>query len=440
MVLTGRGAVRERRDGRDDSGAIAILAAIFAVVMFGFAAVVVDLGAARATRGSAQKSADASALAAANVLYPPAQTAADIPAAVQAAKQYALANYGTAAGEWAGCADTGRLSHVPLGGTSCISFDAAGTPTRLRVRIPPRDVTSFFGGIVGYDGLTISAVAEVTVDEQPPDCVLCVIEPVNHNFDKDDLRVDDGSVWVNGNVDLGGSGRISTTGAGVTNVEGTLTPASRVTGMLKQGAGAVTDPLADVAPGFLSDLASYPTTPVKTNPCSDGPGYYAAVTLPTSGGPCTLSPDPVTGANLYIFRGTLNVPKARTLVTSGVTLYFPCGTAGTCASAGQGRLDLRTDNFALTAPTTGPRTGLAVLYDQFNNAALKLAGKDAAGDITGTVYAPAAGLDMPKSCAGTTFDAMVIVGEITSKDNCLSLSYDAARNVPLNNRSTGLSK
>ena len=33
-----------------------------------------------------------------------------------------------------------------------------------------------------------------------------------------------------------------------------------------------------------------------------------------------------------IFRGTLNVPKQRTLVTSGVTLYFPCGTAGTCAS------------------------------------------------------------------------------------------------------------
>jgi len=424
---------------QDDSGAVAILAAIFAVVMFGFAAVVVDLGAARATRGSAQKSADASALAAANVLYPPAQTAADIPAAVQAAKQYALANYGTAAGEWAGCRDAGRLDHVPLGGTECISFEPEGTPKVLRVRIPPRDVASFFGGIVGYNGLTISAVAEVTVNARPPACVLCVLRPVNHNFDKDDLRVQGGSVWVNGNVELGDSGRVSTTGSAATNVEGTVDRPARVSGVLNQSAGPVTDPVADDASGFLSDLASYPTTPVKTNPCSDGPGYYAAVTVPASGGPCTLSPDPVTGANLYIFRGTLNVPKERTLVASGVTLYFPCGTAGTCASAGQGRLDLRTDNFALTAPTTGPRTGLAVLYDMFNNAALKLTGKDAEGDITGTVYAPAADLDMPKAC-GAPFVSMVVVGEITSKENCLSLSYDASKNVPLSTRSTGLSK
>ena len=436
MVLTGGDRFRH-----DDSGAVAILAAIFAVVMFGFAAIVVDLGAARATRGSAQKSADASALAAANVLYPPAQTVADIPAAVQAAKQYALANYGTAASEWAGCSDAERLAHVPLGGTECISFDQAVSPTRLRVRIPARDVASFFGGIVGYNGLTISAVAEVTVDAQPPACVLCVLRPVlNHNFDRDDLRVQGGTVWVNGNVDLGGSGRISTTGNAATNVEGTVDRPDRVSGVLNQSAGPVTDPVADDATGFLSDLASYPTTPVKTNPCSDGPGYYAAVTVPSGGGPCTLSPDPVTGANLYIFRGTLNVAKDRTLVTSGVTLYFPCGNAGTCASAGQGRLDLRTDNFALTAPTTGPRTGLAVLYDRVNNAALKLAGKSASGDITGTVYAPAADLDMPKACGSSPFVSMVVVGEITSKENCLSLSYDASKNVPLSTRSTGLSK
>jgi len=433
VVLTGRGAVRERRDGRDDSGAIAILAAIFAVVMFGFAAVVVDLGAARATRGSAQKSADASALAAANLLYPPAQPMGDVAGAVQAAKQYALANYGTAASEWPGCADTGRLSHVPLGGTSCISFDQAVTPTRLRVRIPPRDVASFFGGIVGYDGLTISAVAEVTVDEQPPDCVLCVLDPVDHDFDKDDLQVQGGDVWVNGDVDLRNSGSISTTGAGATNVEGTVDRPAQVSGVLNQGAGAVTDPLADIAPSFL---AGYAATPLKTNPCTDGPGNYGTVTLPPTGPLCTLSP--ASGNDLYVFTGKLTVPKKRDFATNGVTLYFTCGPVSSCSVAGE--LDLNTDKVDINAPSTGPRAGLAILYDSLNFATLKIANKNGAAAVSGTVYAPSADLDMPKSCAAQPFYSMVVVGEIRSSDNCLSLSYDASRNVPLDNKSTGLSK
>ncbi len=432
---TGAGSRRAGGDRRD-GGAIAILAAIFVVVMFGFAAVVVDLGAARATRGSAQKSADASALAAANVLYPPGQPSGNVAAAVQAAKQYALANYGTAASEWPGCADSGRLAYVPPGGTSCISFDRAVSPTRLRVRIPARDVASFFGGIVGYDGLTISAIAEVTVDAQPPDCVLCVLDRVAHNFDKDDLQVTNGAVWVNGDVDLGNSGSIVTTGSGATNVEGTVDRPAQVSGVLNQGAGPVTDPVAAVAPSFLSDLATYPTTPVKTNPCTDGPGYYGAVTLPPNGPLCTLSP--VAGKDLYIFTGKLTVPKQRDFVADGVTLYFTCGAVTSCSTAGE--LNLNTDRVDVSAPATGPRAGLAILYDSLNFAKVKIANKNGAAAVSGTVYAPSADLDMPKSCAAQPFHSMVVVGEITSVDNCLSLSYDASRNVPLDDKSTGLSK
>ena len=58
-----------------------------------------------------------------------------------------------------------------------------------------------------------------------------------HNFDKDDLAVNDGDVWVNGNLDLRNSGSISTTGAGATNVEGTVDRPAQVSGVLNQGAG-----------------------------------------------------------------------------------------------------------------------------------------------------------------------------------------------------------
>ena len=62
--------MRSRLAARDEQGAIAILVAMTSVVLFIIAAMVVDLGLARDTRRQSQNAADASALAAANALYP----------------------------------------------------------------------------------------------------------------------------------------------------------------------------------------------------------------------------------------------------------------------------------------------------------------------------------------------------------------------------------
>src|SRR5205085_7867274 len=58
--------MRRRADGPGDRGAVAILVAVFAIVMFAVGALVVDLGVARVTRRDAQNAADSAALAAAN--------------------------------------------------------------------------------------------------------------------------------------------------------------------------------------------------------------------------------------------------------------------------------------------------------------------------------------------------------------------------------------
>ena len=91
----------------DDRGAVALLTGLLAVVLFGMAAFVVDLGVARDNRRQAQNTADAAALAAANALYatraPNLNQPGDFAAAVDAAKSYAAKNYGTTASEWAGC-------------------------------------------------------------------------------------------------------------------------------------------------------------------------------------------------------------------------------------------------------------------------------------------------------------------------------------------------
>src|SRR3954447_15226444 len=91
------------RSRDSEEGAVAVLVGILAVVLFGLAALVVNLGLARDTRREAQNTADAAALAAANNLY--LSGPADTTAAINAAKQSAADNYGTTTSEWASFPD-----------------------------------------------------------------------------------------------------------------------------------------------------------------------------------------------------------------------------------------------------------------------------------------------------------------------------------------------
>src|SRR5262245_13514063 len=125
---------------RTESGAVAILVAVLSMALFAMAALVVDLGHARAVRAEMQSVADSSALAAANRLYLTGLTA-DTAAAVTAAQDYAASNYNIPAAAWTGCTDSQALA-VPAPGTNCISFDSATAPTEVRVNVPPRTVAT----------------------------------------------------------------------------------------------------------------------------------------------------------------------------------------------------------------------------------------------------------------------------------------------------------
>ena len=158
-----------------DRGAVAILVATFAIVMFGVGALIVDLGMARVTRRDAQNAADSAALAAANALYP-SGTTPDFTGAVAAAKTFASANYGTTDGDWTGCTTTQNLTYTPAGVSPCISFDSATAPVNVRVIVPSRHVGTFFGGAVGYHGMDVSALAQARLNrDSRPTCVFCVL-------------------------------------------------------------------------------------------------------------------------------------------------------------------------------------------------------------------------------------------------------------------------
>lgn len=155
------------RSRRDETGAIAVLAAMVSLVLFLIAGLVLDLGLARDVKRQSQASSDAGALAAANALF--ANSAVpDFVAAGAAAKNYAALNFGVTASDWLTCTDPGALTFKPAG-TACISFDSATKPTLARVLTPIRKVDTGFGRAAGVTTIPISSVAEASTVPKAPD-------------------------------------------------------------------------------------------------------------------------------------------------------------------------------------------------------------------------------------------------------------------------------
>lgn len=158
----------------DDEGAVAILVAIFAVVIFGFASIVVDLGYARTLKVDRQDAADAAALAAARALP-------DVTMAVKAAGLSASQNIDIDAdpATWT-CLDV-----EPSAGwhrsfeTACITFSE--DDMQVSVALPDKSAPSFISGALGlgpptirvnsfatrYDGVHLSAGASPQPSPSP---------------------------------------------------------------------------------------------------------------------------------------------------------------------------------------------------------------------------------------------------------------------------------
>ncbi|HEY8728812.1 MAG TPA: pilus assembly protein TadG-related protein [Acidothermaceae bacterium] len=163
-----------------DDGAIAILVALLSVVLFGFGALVVDIGDAQTVRSQSQNAVDAAALAGVRVLAA-AGTPAPVgtPAAVaDAVKKYVSDNIG--ATDWAGCTDPTPLAVLADTDTSdsCISISAPigpGVPSyQVRVKLPARHVPATFGGLFGVSSISISPVAQALSGQPlPPECGPC---------------------------------------------------------------------------------------------------------------------------------------------------------------------------------------------------------------------------------------------------------------------------
>jgi Flp pilus assembly protein TadG len=146
-----------------EDGAVAVIVAIGATVLFMFGAFAVDLGAAYNERRGAQNSADAAALGGANALPDFGGSAAD---GIRDARSYLEANL-TAPPEgwsvaWEDCVDSQTLAVTTATGGQCISVSQYGT--RIRVVVPTRHVPTSLAAAMGISTIGVSAFAEAQIE------------------------------------------------------------------------------------------------------------------------------------------------------------------------------------------------------------------------------------------------------------------------------------
>lgn len=167
-MTPGRSQLLRRRLTSDENGAIAVIVALFMIMLLAFAALTVDLGAAWAERRQDQTAADAAVMAGAIEYVRSNPTDADVVALVQ---DYVERNIGYPADAtgWNGCpAPTDGFA--PLAGNNCVSLKQAGTisnATLLKVRLPDQVIETSFAKLIGFDTITVNAEAVAEIVRNP---------------------------------------------------------------------------------------------------------------------------------------------------------------------------------------------------------------------------------------------------------------------------------
>jgi Flp pilus assembly protein TadG len=399
------------RLGRRDDGAVALITVVLiSMVFIGLSALVVDLGMARDARRQAQNAADASALAAGNVLY--LSGTANVNNAINAAKAYALNNYQVPLTAWPTCTDGLALAVTPDIPDTCISFDNTTAPTSIRVKVPIRQVSTPFAGIWGVQSVPVSAFAQIgTLVGGGPACGLCIIGPGTHDLQNGSINVSGANVAINGTLSTNPQGTIAVTGAGYgidlqqpSAPSGCCSPAALVS------QPPVADPLANLTMPNYSSLLPAPTTSTH-NTCPGSPGIYDHLIA------CgAMTP------GLYVLTGSTG--GNFNVTGTGVTLYLMCSTTYMPRPCTSGETDggsltfdgSSNSSLNIIAPTSPPNQGLAIVADPNNAATLKFGGNGTQNN-SGSIYAKSATLHYNGNGAGNPMDSLIVVGNFSFAGN-----------------------
>lgn len=427
-VRRGRGS-RRRRARKDERGAVLVVSAIVMVAVLAVVAIVIDIGYAKQYRRLSQNSADAAALAAAQDLD---GTAARTTTALATAKTWAQKNDPSiTASSWAGCADPSALPYTPDPNNTCISF--AATYLTVRVTLPTVTQPVFFGGVVGSKGLKVNATATATktpgtTTATAGPCGLCIIEGRT--------------------LQIAGSTAISVTGGEIqadrltANANDSNTSITPVPLRWYQSNSSNWGRNVQPAPATFNSRYSQLSAAVPNPFAAKTVDYTGLVTdgsnINVSGGASPLSPNRIYTQNVninggtltlapgtYYFANTLTVQGGATVTGAGVTLVFSCRAS--CASVGgePGKFNFGAGtNVTITAPTSGPYAGLAIMFDPDGSQGTP---NQLSGNVTlnGAVYAKKAGFNMGSSSAVIKAWTIVSGGNFDANNGTLQIDNGA---------------
>lgn len=341
----------------DERGQVLPLFALVLVVLFGTAALAVDVGSWRYQQRLAQSAADSAAVAGAGELAYPAS--ADVAAA---ARSDASANGFTDDG---GANVTVTVNSPPSAGA--YSGNANAVEVVVRKKQP-----SFFNGVFGISQwISVRAVAR-----QNTNGIYCIYA-------------------LAGDIDLRGGGR-----GGITAPTCGLITNQNLVVTGQANVDALTIGYAGSGPGGGSYPLAQPMKSVPvTDPCETIPGcaYLADLTVNHSGVlHCGCQPFPAAnplppGEYCVPLSGSLTLSPGLFILDQGMTSGNITGSGVTIYNAGTGGLTYNGNvNVVLSAPTTGPTAGMVYYQAPGNTGSFTKNGAAGTVNLTGGFYAPSA--------------------------------------------------
>jgi Flp pilus assembly protein TadG len=409
-------------------GQVIRLAAIFAAVLCGFAAIAVDQGMAYTDRRSLQGAADAAATAG-------TRSASQGPNAVDyVVMQYLSANLGFSMP--AGC----TVSTSCPAGTYTVqqkgfTVDLVHSGGYLDVSVN-HSRSTLLAGVIGFAANGAAASARVALSAT---CAICVLDPTTNNalFVENSgsllLTSTSGEGIVVNSSDPSAVNRQST---GTISTGSPAAPLSVVGGVL--GSFTTPTPVTGVAatPDPLSGLPA-PSTSYGPDRGSAVdvvgtilPGVYTQIGLNTQITDMTMAP------GLYIVKQSFFNNAAGTIrsLPGGVTIYLACPSWPIpCRSGGEpgaGVTIQNTGGLALTAPTTGTYQGIAMFMDRNNTSTVQLQSQGTV-PITGTIYGVSGTLTYTSNGPTTAIHSGIVMGRVdVQAAQDMQIHFDPAENSP----------
>lgn len=417
-----------------ERGQILVLVAIGGTVLMLLLALVIDGGFAWERRREAQNAADFAALAGTRIVAQAqagaVRTNQDVYGAISGS---AIANGATVLG--LGSA-SGALyvdaTGLPIGGaTGYVTNTATPIPSSARgVQVPAaRTWTPYLLGIIGGGRWAATAVAtarQITSAWAP--CAFCVIglNPPTPPFSMQSgaqVTANNGAIAVDPGLDMQGGPSLVSTGTGAAvEVYGTASVCGNCTVQpsLTTLSAPVPDPLAFlVDPPAQSGGSTVAVKGPKTVQTLN-PGVYSSLTIEAN---ATAQLNP----GVYYFTGDVQIASNGTLSGTNVTLVFlPMANLHTQSNS----------NLSLVAPSptdvTVPWPGMAIYFSRANTQGTLQLQSSSTTQITGTIYAPDALLDMQSGTTVASIHSLVVVGRSTMQANSkLTVTYDSSQNVQI---------